>query len=748
MGQKHYREKLSRVSGKYAPMLLLLLPLLVPLLSSCESIFPKAVEQVEEQPQAHDSESGASVFVKGIETDDDLIVVDLLAINGAQKEIEISSQYNPIILEDGAGNQYKAAEKEIKLQPFTRNSLKIAFLGPLKDSNQELTLKINTPEILVQGIPANQSKRIEFAKYQPRQVNLRDTVFYHPNGMTITLKNIKFYSDETEVSFEAVNGFEQEVSLATYEWQQPFLEDEQGNKYSLIPASSSQLSIPARQTMSGTLRFAGQIPASARQLSLYFNENGSDSDRANQPKVVITNLAGPASEVAIALTESEEAENKDEAVNVSTSAVSSLPKEQTLNLQTNHADGSVLRLSKISFTEDYIETELTVTNGYRDEIQLNSSSNEMILRDDLGNTYYLAPPPQNPEIEIKSGETLKGNFRFLGRISPSAQTLTLVTNDGNQNYTSTSYPYITIASIPVNDAGEQINTAQNESSAPTTLPASQTVNLQTNHANGSVMQLRQISFGEDNIVLELAVTNGSDDEIRLNANRDMLLRDNLGNIYNLAPPSQNPEVKIAPGNTLRGNFVFLGRISPEATSLNLITNDKYGQTEDYARNPKMSVSNIAIASTNSEPTTAAKSEPEAKPPETQTQLPTTKKIDKQVNHPNGSVMRLSEASFAEDNIALQLAITNGHNYEIKLNNCKDTILRDNLGNVYNIAPPTQNPQLDVPPGETLSGKFVFLGRVSPEATSLTLTANSECGSDNENTTSPKMILADIPIQGK
>jgi hypothetical protein len=238
---------------------------------------------------------------------------------------------------------------------------------------------------------------------------------------------------------------------------------------------------------------------------------------------------------------------------------------------------------------------LAITNGYRNAIKLNSdSSRAMLLRDNLGNNYNLAPPTQNPEVEIKPGETLKGTFRFLGRIAPNAQSLTLVTNDGYQNYTNTSRPYIAIANIPVAGKEEGEGNLSQPVSNTTSLPTNQTLDLQTNHANGSVLRLKEIYFQEDNIVADIAITNGYKDEIRLNNNRDMLLRDNLGNIYNLATLLQNPEVKVSPGQTLSGKFVFLGRISPQANSLTLVTNDKYGSDRDYTNDPKMIINNIAI----------------------------------------------------------------------------------------------------------------------------------------------------------
>lgn len=129
---------------------------------------------------------------------------------------------------------------------------------------------------------------------------------------------------------------------------------------------------------------------------------------------------------------------------------------------------------------------------------------------------------------------------------------------------------------------------------PSLLPADQELNLQANHANGSVLRVTKVAFSEDNISLNLAVTNGHNRVIVLNDNKDMILRDNLGNRYNLAPPPQNPEVRVPEGSTLDGRFSFLGRINPSATSLTLITNDKFGSDADFSNSPKMTINGITV----------------------------------------------------------------------------------------------------------------------------------------------------------
>lgn len=128
----------------------------------------------------------------------------------------------------------------------------------------------------------------------------------------------------------------------------------------------------------------------------------------------------------------------------------------------------------------------------------------------------------------------------------------------------------------------------------TPLPAPQTLNLQVNHPNGSVMQLRGITFAEDSTTVELAVTNNSRNPIKLNDNQDMVLKDDLGNQYNLVPAPENPELVVQPGTTLDGEFVFLGQIPPSASSLTLTTNDRSGGNQANTPNPKMVIANIPL----------------------------------------------------------------------------------------------------------------------------------------------------------
>lgn len=139
---------------------------------------------------------------------------------------------------------------------------------------------------------------------------------------------------------------------------------------------------------------------------------------------------------------------------------------------------------------------------------------------------------------------------------------------------------------------------QAPNTSPTTTPAAAlppapTVNLQVNHPNGSSARLTQLTFNEDSITAYLSITNGYKDAIKLNSNEDFVITDNFGNPYNLAVPPDNPEINIAPSTTLKGQFVFKGRIAPNVSSLTITTNQKSGTDATSSISPKL-VLNVPI----------------------------------------------------------------------------------------------------------------------------------------------------------
>ena len=128
--------------------------------------------------------------------------------------------------------------------------------------------------------------------------------------------------------------------------------------------------------------------------------------------------------------------------------------------------------------------------------------------------------------------------------------------------------------------------AQPSQASRSNLPPAPAVDLQINHPNGSTAQLTGLTFTDNSIVADLTVTNGYKNPIELNRVDSMVIVDSAGNQYNLAAPPNNEEVRIDPGTTLEGRFVFSGHLAPGVTSLSVITNSKFGGNESFTTDPK------------------------------------------------------------------------------------------------------------------------------------------------------------------
>jgi hypothetical protein len=127
-------------------------------------------------------------------------------------------------------------------------------------------------------------------------------------------------------------------------------------------------------------------------------------------------------------------------------------------------------------------------------------------------------------------------------------------------------------------------------------------------------------------------------------------------------------------------------------------------------------------------------------------------LDLQAQHPNGTVVRLISIARLRKYTILDLSITNDFRaVPIQLNggfpNLKGMILQDDLGYQYRLITPKYNPTVLIPPSQTLTGKFVFAGKIPRKARSLTLITNFDAGKVNgQQTTVPKMMISGIPIQ--
>lgn len=88
-------------------------------------------------------------------------------------------------------------------------------------------------------------------------------------------------------------------------------------------------------------------------------------------------------------------------------------------------------------------------------------------------------------------------------------------------------------------------------------------------------RLTKITFGEDSIIVTMAITNGSKEVVMLNGKDGMYLYDNYNQRYNLLPPLNNTQIMIKPGTTLKGQFVFVGWLQPKANNLRIYSTINY-----------------------------------------------------------------------------------------------------------------------------------------------------------------------------
>lgn len=100
-------------------------------------------------------------------------------------------------------------------------------------------------------------------------------------------------------------------------------------------------------------------------------------------------------------------------------------------------------------------------------------------------------------------------------------------------------------------------------------PPPLTYDIQANQLQ-MVVRLSEISFGEDSTTVSLAITNGRREAIDIKTNNGIVLYDEQKHQYNLSIPPDTPTITIQPATTLKGKFVFIGRLSPKARSIRLV----------------------------------------------------------------------------------------------------------------------------------------------------------------------------------
>jgi hypothetical protein len=129
---------------------------------------------------------------------------------------------------------------------------------------------------------------------------------------------------------------------------------------------------------------------------------------------------------------------------------------QSYDLQQNKSE-IVMRLTEVALAEDSTILTLSITNGRREVIEIDTKKEHIVIYDDKSHKYNLAIPPDNPLIQIPPGTTLNGQFVFIGRLLPEVNSIRLQTsiewiipNSSPQGYTRFDMNNIEISQNPDN----------------------------------------------------------------------------------------------------------------------------------------------------------------------------------------------------------------------------------------------------------------------------------------------------------
>lgn len=92
-----------------------------------------------------------------------------------------------------------------------------------------------------------------------------------------------------------------------------------------------------------------------------------------------------------------------------------------------------------------------------------------------------------------------------------------------------------------------------------------------------VVRVTGITLGEDSTAVNIAITNGRREPIQIDLEKDVKLYDRKEKVsyneneYLLSLPQDISQIQIEPGTTMKGQLVFIGRLSPEANFIRLRT---------------------------------------------------------------------------------------------------------------------------------------------------------------------------------
>ncbi|CAN5585172.1 hypothetical protein BH20ACT2_BH20ACT2_12380 [soil metagenome] len=262
------------------------------------------VVRLDEPAPSATGEGGAlAVAVRAVQVEPRVVILDLVVTNVAGESLLLIDEDDGPVLLDNRGGTYPARGEAVEIQGLTRERLRLEFAGPREAGVERLDLRFNPEfgsgaELAVDGLQVREGRRVEYASVAERSVALTDQVKYHPNGSSMVLYTITAGAETVEVTFLVVNGGDDPISLAgggaprpPPADDRPYLQDPSGRAYALLPDEANpELSVPAYQRLTGTLRFAGPLPPDVARVSLYVNGGQSANEFSRTPGFTFADL--------------------------------------------------------------------------------------------------------------------------------------------------------------------------------------------------------------------------------------------------------------------------------------------------------------------------------------------------------------------------------------------------------------------------------------------------------------------------
>lgn len=182
------------------------------------------------------------------------------------------------------------------------------------------------------------------------------------------------------------------------------------------------------------------------------------------------------------------------------------------------------------------------------------------IEDDQGGTYPLV----GSGYEFAEWGQTRGTFRFLGELPPDAERFRL-TMAGASGFMTTPDPLLEYDFELPSAEDSPLRVAASD-----TLPDPFDVGETVVGESGLEVELGEMSFAEDRIELQVTAT-ATDGQASLGGGPDTgLLRDTSGFVHRLLGPSEDRPITIPDGQTVEATLVFLTRVAPGTTSLELV----------------------------------------------------------------------------------------------------------------------------------------------------------------------------------